>query len=240
MGIALVEGRDLVVDGDVVFLKTIRGLRRVDVIYRRVDDEFLDPLAFRPDSLLGVPGLVGAHRAGNVALVNAIGNGVADDKALYAFVPNFIRYYLGEDPILENVPTWVCADPSDLRYVLDHLPELVVKPVGASAGYGVCLGPRADRATLDRVRANLRDSPRSFIAQPLVGLSRAPCWDTARQRFVGRHVDLRMYCLYDGRTVTIVPGGLTRVALRAGEMVADSSQGGGSKDTWVLEGDVPA
>ena len=238
MGIELVEGRDLVVDGDVVFMKTIRGLRRVDVIYRRVDDDFLDPLVFRADSLLGVPGLVGAYRAGNVAIVNAIGNGVADDKALYAFVPNFIRYYMGEDPILDNVPTWVCADPNDLRYVLDHVAELVVKPVGESGGYGICLGPMADRATLERVRANLRETPRNFIAQPLIGLSRSPCWDTESQRFVGRHVDLRPFSLYDGRTVTIAPGGLTRVALRPGSMVVNSSQGGGSKDTWVLEGDA--
>ena len=237
MGIELVEGRDLVVDGDVVFMKTIRGLRRVDVIYRRIDDDFLDPLAFRPDSILGVPGLIGAYRARNVALVNAVGNGVADDKAVYAYVPTFIRYYLGEEPILRNVETYLCHRPDDLTYVLEHLHELVVKPVGESGGYGLLMGPMADRATLATFRARLRADPRNYIAQPLVGLSRVPCWDADGGRLVGRHVDLRPYCLYDGDRVTIVPGGLTRVALREGSMVVNSSQGGGSKDTWILQGE---
>jgi uncharacterized circularly permuted ATP-grasp superfamily protein len=234
MGIELVEGRDLVVDSDVVYMKTIRGLRRVDVIYRRVDDDFLDPLTFRADSVLGVPGLIGAYRAGNVALVNAVGNGVADDKAVYAWVPTFIRYYLGEEPILENVPTYVCSEPDQLRYVLDHLEELVVKPVGESGGYGMLFGPGSDGATIDRFRETLREDPRNYIAQPVVGLSRCPVYDAETGRLVGRHVDLRPYCLFDGEKVTIVPGGLTRVALRAGSLVVNSSQGGGSKDTWVL------
>jgi uncharacterized circularly permuted ATP-grasp superfamily protein len=237
MGIELVEGRDLVVDADVVYMKTIHGLRRVDVIYRRIDDDFLDPLTFRPDSLLGVPGLVNAYRARNVALVNAVGNGVADDKAVYAYVPKFIRYYLGEEPILRNVETYLCDDPSQLSYVLDHLSELVVKPVGESGGYGLLMGPTADRATLEQFRARLRDDPRNYIAQPVVPLSRVPCWDAEQNVLAGRHVDLRPYCLYDGERVTIVPGGLTRVALREGSMVVNSSQGGGSKDTWVLAGD---
>ncbi len=237
MGIELVEGRDLVVDSDIVYMKTIRGLRRVDVIYRRIDDEFLDPMAFRPDSLLGVPGLISAYRARNVALVNAVGNGVADDKAVYAYVPTFIRYYLGEEPILRNVETYLCSKPDQLSYVLEHLEELVVKPVGESGGYGLLMGPTSDKATIDAFRARLKADPRNYIAQPVIGLSRVPCYDAARGTLVGRHVDLRPYCLYDGDKVTIVPGGLTRVALREGSMVVNSSQGGGSKDTWVLRGD---
>ena len=238
MGIELVEGGDLVVDADVVYMKTIRGLRRVDVIYRRVDDDYLDPLAFRPDSLLGVPGLMGAYRARNVALVNAVGNGVADDKAMYAFVPHFIRYYLGEDPILANVETFVCSEAVHLRHVLAHLEELVVKPVAESGGYGMLIGPTADRATLDAFRTRLAADPRNYIAQPVVALSRCPVWDESAGRLVPRHVDLRPYCLYDGRDVRVVPGGLTRVALRPGSLVVNSSQGGGSKDTWVLCGET--
>jgi uncharacterized circularly permuted ATP-grasp superfamily protein len=238
MGIELVEGSDLVVDADVVYMKTIRGLRRVDVIYRRIDDDFLDPLAFRADSVLGVPGLMGAYRARHVALCNAVGNGVADDKAVYAYVPTFIRYYLGEEPILRNVETWLCSEPDQLRYVVEHLEQLVVKPVGESGGYGLLMGPMADRATLAEFRDRLQADPRNYIAQPLVELSQVPCWDEQRGRLVGRHVDLRPYCLYDGDRVTIVPGGLTRVALREGSMVVNSSQGGGSKDTWVLGDDA--
>jgi len=234
MGVELVEGRDLVVDSDVVYMKTIRGLRRVDVIYRRVDDDFLDPLLFRPDSVLGVPGLVGAYRAGNVALVNAVGNGVADDKAVYAWVPTFIRYYLGEDPILQNVDTYLCEDPKQRSHVLAHLDELVVKPVGESGGYGMLVGPSADGATIDRFREAIQTDPRNYIAQPVIGLSRTPCYDPGTKQLVGRHVDLRPYCLYDGEKVTIVPGGLTRVAMRSGSLVVNSSQGGGSKDTWVV------
>jgi uncharacterized circularly permuted ATP-grasp superfamily protein len=237
MGIELVEGRDLIVDAGVVHMKTIHGLKRVDVIYRRVDDDFLDPLVFRPDSLMGVPGLMGAYRAGNVALANAIGNGIADDKAIYVHVPDFIRYYLGEEPILGSVETYVCSRPGDLAYVLEHLPELVVKAVGESGGYGMLIGPAADRKTLQSFRERIQCDPRNYIAQPVVALSRVPSYDPESQRMAGRHVDLRPYCLYDGSKVTIVPGGLTRVALQPGSLVVNSSQGGGSKDTWVLRGD---
>jgi uncharacterized circularly permuted ATP-grasp superfamily protein len=237
MGIELVEGRDLIVDGGVVFMKTIRGLKRVDVIYRRVDDDFLDPLTFRRDSVLGVPGLMGAYRAGNVALANAVGNGVADDKAIYAFVPAFIRYYLGEEPILRSVETYLCARPKDLSYVLDHLPELVVKAVGESGGYGMLIGPEADRAQIADFRERIQANPRNYIGQPVIALSRVPSYDASSGTVAGRHVDLRPYCLFDGQKVTIVPGGLTRVALQRGSLVVNSSQGGGSKDTWVLRGD---
>lgn len=237
MGIELVEGRDLIVDGGIVYMKTIRGLNRVDVIYRRVDDEFLDPLTFRPDSVLGVPGLMGAYRAGNVALANAVGNGVADDKAIYAYVPTFIRYYLGEDPILRSVDTYLCSRQDDLAYVLDHLTELVVKAVGESGGYGMLMGPSADRTRIEEFRERIKANPRNYIAQPVLALSRVPSYDPASSSIAGRHVDLRPYCLYDGEKVTIVPGGLTRVALQQGSLVVNSSQGGGSKDTWVLFGE---
>jgi uncharacterized circularly permuted ATP-grasp superfamily protein len=237
MGIELVEGRDLVVVDDVVYMKTIHGLTRVDVIYRRVDDDFLDPLAFRAGSLVGVPGLMNAHRAGNIALANAVGTGVADDKAIYAYVPAFIKYYLGEDPILQNVETYLCSNPTDLSYVLDHLPELVVKAVGESGGYGMLMGPASDRKTIEEFRERLKADPRNYIAQPVIPLSRVPSFDPATGAMSPRHVDLRPYCLYDGQKVTIVPGGLTRVALQRGSLVVNSSQGGGSKDTWVLRGD---
>ncbi|MGA3027525.1 MAG: circularly permuted type 2 ATP-grasp protein [Bryobacteraceae bacterium] len=237
MGVELVEGRDLIVDGDIVYMKTIRGLTRVDVIYRRLDDEFLDPLAFRSESLLGVPGLMGAYRAGNVALANAIGNGVADDKAIYAYVPDFIRYYLGEDPILENVETRICSRPPDLAYVLEHLGDLVVKAVGESGGYGMLLGPYATAAMIEDFRKRLLADPRNYIAQPVISLSRCPAYDAHASKMAGRHVDLRPYCLFDGEKVIIVPGGLTRVALKPGSLVVNSSQGGGSKDTWVLRGE---
>jgi uncharacterized circularly permuted ATP-grasp superfamily protein len=237
MGIELVEGRDLIVDGGIVYTKTIRGLKRVDVIYRRIDDEYLDPLTFRRDSVLGVPGLMGAYRAGNVALANAVGNGVADDKAIYAYVPEFIRYYLGEEPILRTVETFLCANPSDLSFVLDHLPDLVVKAVGESGGYGMLIGPASDSKKIEDFRERVKANPRNYIAQPVVGLSRVPSYDPASGTVAGRHVDLRPYCLYDGDKVTIVPGGLTRVALQANSLVVNSSQGGGSKDTWVLRGE---
>jgi uncharacterized circularly permuted ATP-grasp superfamily protein len=236
MGVELVQGSDLYVDQDEVFLRTTRGARRVHVIYRRIDDAFLDPEAGRKDSLLGVPGLMRAWAAGTVTLVNAPGNGVADDKAVYAWVPDIIRYYLAEEPILRNVDTFVCSRPDHLAYVLEHVDELVVKAVGESGGYGMLIGPTADRKTLDEFRDRVREDPRNYIAQPLVNLSRCPCFDSAEGRLVGRHVDLRPYCLYNGERVTIVPGGLTRVALQAGSLVVNSSQGGGSKDTWVLEG----
>ncbi len=238
MGIELVEGRDLIVDGAVVYMKTIRGLRRVDVMYRRIDDEFIDPLTFRRDSLLGVPGLMGAYRAGNIALANAIGNGVADDKAIYSYVPAFIRYYLGEDPVLPNVQTYLCSDPKEMTYVLEHLPELVVKAVGESGGYGMLIGPAASRSTIEEFRGRIIANPRNYIAQPVVALSRVPSYDADTRRFVGCHVDLRPYCLFNGEKVIVVPGGLTRVALQHGSLIVNSSQGGGSKDTWVLNGEA--
>ena len=238
MGVELVEGRDLVVDGDVVFMKTIHGLTRVDVIYRRIDDEFLDSLTFRSDSLLGVPGLMGAYRAGNVALANAVGNGVADDKAIYTYVPDFIRYYLGEEPVLRNVDTWLCSKPDHLAYVLEHLHDLVVKEVGESGGYGMLMGPASSQATIEQFRERLVADPRNYIAQPVIGLSRCPSYDATSGAMAGRHIDLRPYCLFNGDKVVLVPGGLTRVALKAGSLVVNSSQGGGSKDTWVLRGDA--
>ncbi len=237
MGVELVEGRDLIVDGGVVYMKTIRGLTRVDVIYRRIDDEFLDSLTFRADSILGVPGLMGAYRAGNVALANAVGNGVADDKAIYAYVPEFIRYYLGEEPVLRSVETFICSKPQDLKYVLDHLDNLVVKAVGESGGYGMLIGPASDRQRIEEFRCRIKANPRNYIAQPVVPLSRVPSYDASEGSIAGRHVDLRPYCLYDGEKVTIVPGGLTRVALQRDSLIVNSSQGGGSKDTWVLRGE---
>ena len=238
MGIELVEGRVLVVDGGIVYMKTIHGMKRVDVIYRRVDDEFLDPLSFRPDSVLGVPGLMAAYRAGNVALANAVGNGVADDKAIYAYVPTFIRYYLGEEPILRSVDTYLCSRPQDRAYVLEHLPELVVKTVGESGGYGMLMGPWAEKKQIEDFREKILHDPRNFVAQPVLPLSRVPSYDAEGGCMAGRHVDLRPYCLYDGEKVTIVPGGLTRVALERGSLVVNSSQGGGSKDTWVLRAEM--
>jgi len=231
MGIELVEGRDLLVHDNVVYMRTTAGLRRVDVIYRRVDDDFLDPLCFRPDSSLGVAGLFNAYRAGNVNLANAIGTGVADDKAIYAYVPAIIRYYLDEEPILANVKTFLLTKPSQRHYVLEHLEELVIKAVGESGGYGMLIGPHSSKQQREEFRRRIEAEPRNYIAQPTLQLSRAPCFlDGAVQ---ARHVDLRPYVLY-GQNVTLVPGGLTRVALRAGSLVVNSSQGGGSKDTWVL------
>ncbi len=238
MGIELVEGRDLIVDSEIVYMKTIRGLTRVDVIYRRIDDEFIDPLSFRRDSLLGVPGLMGAFRAGNVALANAIGNGVADDKAIYAYAPTFIKYYLGQDPILRNVDTYLCSREDQLNYVLEHLDQLVVKAVGESGGYGMLIGPAATKEKIEDFRAKLISDPRNYIAQPVIGLSRCPAYDPRTGRMAGRHVDLRPYCLFNGEKVTIVPGGLTRVALEPGSLGVNSSQGGGSKDTWILRGET--
>jgi uncharacterized circularly permuted ATP-grasp superfamily protein len=231
MGIELVEGRDLLVHDNVVYMRTTAGPRRVDVIYRRVDDDFLDPLVFRPGSRLGVPGIFNAYRAGNVGLGNAIGTGVADDKAVYAYVPAIIRYYLGEDPILPNVETYLCSDPVQRAYVLDHLEDLVVKAVGESGGYGMLIGPQSTADQREEFRRRIASDPRNFIAQPTLSLSRAPCFIEGRVE--PRHVDLRPYVLYGAR-ITIVPGGLTRVALTKGSLVVNSSQGGGSKDTWVL------
>lgn len=231
MGIELVEGRDLLVHDNIVYMRTTAGLRRVDVIYRRVDDDFLDPLCFRRDSSLGVPGLFNAYRAGNVTLANAIGTGVADDKAMYAYVPAIIKYYLGEEPILPNVHTYLLSDKSQRDYVLEHLDQLVVKAVGESGGYGMLIGPHSIQKDRDEFRRRILAEPRNYIAQPTLALSRGACFlDGAVE---SRHIDLRPYILY-GESVTLVPGGLTRVALRRGSLVVNSSQGGGSKDTWVL------
>ena len=231
MGIELVEGRDLVVHDNVCYMRTTSGLRRVDVIYRRVDDDFIDPLAFRADSMLGVPGLFNAYRAGNVTLANAFGTGVADDKALYAFVPEIIRYYLKEEPVLHNVETFLCFREKDREHVLANLDKLVVKAVGGSGGYGMLIGPHASAKERAMFAEKIRANPRNYIAQPTISFSRAPC--LIGDELQPRHVDLRPYVLY-GDKVTIVPGGLTRVALREGSLVVNSSQGGGSKDTWVL------
>ena len=232
MGIDLVQGSDLFVDDASVYMRTTRGRRRVDVIYRRVDDEFLDPLAFRAESLLGVPGLLATCRMGRVTCANAIGTGVADDKAIYAYVPTIIKYYLGEDEILPNVKTYIAADPSERGYILEHIAELVVKSVNESGGYGMLIGPHAPRADLDEYRARVQQDPRGYVAQPTLALSRHPTWSV--DHLEGRHVDLRPFILY-GRDIRVTPGGLTRVALRSGSLVVNSSQGGGAKDTWVLE-----
>ncbi|HWC29565.1 MAG TPA: circularly permuted type 2 ATP-grasp protein [Dehalococcoidia bacterium] len=231
MGIELVEGRDLVVIDDAVHMRTTRGLERVDVLYRRVDDDFLDPQVFRQDSMLGVPGLMRAYKSGHLGLVNAPGTGVADDKVVYAFVPQIIRYYLGEEPILDNVPTYLCWRDSDMSYVLEHMAELVVKPANESGGYGLLVGPQATTEELDDFKQRVKASPRNYIAQPTLALSRAPV--IVGDHLEGRHVDLRPYILY-GRDLYVLPGGLTRVALKKGSLVVNSSQGGGSKDTWVV------
>jgi len=232
MGIELVEGRDLVIDGGFVYMRTTAGLRRVDVIYRRVDDDFLDPLCFRPDSLLGVPGLMNAYRVGNVALVNSVGTGVSDDKAIYPFVPDMIKFYMNEEPILPNVPTYICARESDRKYVLENLDKLVVKATNESGGYGMLMGHQSTKAEQDQFAEMIRKDPRNFIGQPVVQLSQHPSF--TEDHFEGRRIDLRPYILY-GEKVIVMPGGLTRVALRKGSLVVNSSQGGGSKDTWVLE-----
>jgi uncharacterized circularly permuted ATP-grasp superfamily protein len=232
MGIELVEGRDLVIHDNVVYMRTTAGLKRVDVIYRRVDDDFIDPLAFRPDSILGAAGLFNAYRAGNVTLANAFGTGVADDKALYAYVPAIIKYYLNEDPILNNVETYLMTDKAQRQHTLENLDKLVVKAVGESGGYGMLIGPHSSEADRTDFRARIEAHPRNYIAQPTLDFSRSPCLQEDGS-IEPRHVDLRPYILF-GDKVTIVPGGLTRVALRKGSLVVNSSQGGGSKDTWVL------
>ena len=232
MGVSLVEGRDLVVRDDHVFMKTTGGLARVDVIYRRIDDDFLDPEAFNPASMLGVRGLMRAYRAGNVVLANAIGTGIADDKAVYAYLPRIIRYYLDEEAILPNVETHICREREGLEYTLRHLEELVVKPVGESGGYGILIGPHASRKALAEFRRRLRAAPSNYISQPVVQLSVCPT--VTRSGIEPRHVDLRPFAV-TGRSTWVLPGGLTRVALRKGSLIVNSSQGGGSKDTWVLE-----
>lgn len=232
MGVPLVEGRDLVIENDRVFMKTVAGLEPVDVIYRRIDDGFLDPLAFRPDSALGVPGLFECYRKGTVGLANAIGTGVADDKAVYAYMPRIIRYYLSEDPILLNVETHICREPEGLQITLDKLQDLVVKPVGESGGYGIVIGPRASAGELAETRARIEANPANYISQPMIDLSVAPTLIDGRVE--PRHVDMRPFAV-TGRSTWVLPGGLTRVALRRGSLIVNSSQGGGSKDTWVLE-----
>src|SRR3954465_14399654 len=242
LGIELVEGRDLVVKGEVVVMRTTEGLKRVAVIYRRIDDDFLDPLSFRPDSALGVPGLMSAYIAGNATLANpvgtgaadanAVGTGVADDKAVYSYMPEIVKFYLGEEPILKNVPTWRCREPEHLSYVLDNLSELVVKEVHGSGGYGMLIGPKADKLALEAFREKLKRDPRGFIAQPTLALSTVPT--LVEEGLAPRHVDLRPFVLTGRDRIRIVPGGLTRVALKAGSLVVNSSQGGGTKDTWVL------
>jgi uncharacterized circularly permuted ATP-grasp superfamily protein len=234
MGIEIVEGSDLVVENDRVYMRRSDGLAPVHVIYRRLDDDFLDPTVFRKDSLLGVPGLVNAHRKGNVALCNPIGTGVADDKAMYHYVPRMIKFYLGQDPILHNVRTFLSSDRTDLAYILENLPKLVVKSVNEAGGYGMLVGPHSNQAQIEEFREKIRANPRNFIAQPTIGLSRCP--SVCESTIEGRHIDLRPYIL-NGESIKIMPGGLTRVALRKGSLVVNSSQGGGSKDTWVLADD---
>jgi uncharacterized circularly permuted ATP-grasp superfamily protein len=234
MGVSLVEGRDLVVQDNVVYMRTTEGLRRVDVIYRRVDDMFVDPLSFRPDSILGVAGVMNAYRAGNVVIANAPGCGVADDKAVYAYVPAIIDYYLQQDAILPNIETFLCREQSHLSHVLANLDKLVVKAVGESGGYGMLVGPHATAAQRAEFADKLAHDPANYIAQPTISLSTAPCFINGG--IEARHVDLRPFILRGQKTV-LTPGGLTRVALRKGSLVVNSSQGGGSKDTWVLSGD---
>jgi uncharacterized circularly permuted ATP-grasp superfamily protein len=232
MGIEIVEGRDLVVKDRFVYMRTTKGLVRVDVIYRRIDDDFIDPVVFRKDSVLGVPGLMNAYMAGNVALANAVGTGIADDKVIYYFVPKMIEYYLGEKPILPNVPTFLPSEEKDMDYVMKNLPELVVKAANESGGYGMLMGPTASKEEIEKFRELIKADPRNYIAQPVISLSQSPTWcDGAME---GRHIDLRPYII-NGEDVKIVPGGLTRVALKKGSLVVNSSQGGGSKDTWVLK-----
>jgi uncharacterized circularly permuted ATP-grasp superfamily protein len=232
MGVELVEGADLFVKDNVVYMRTTSGRQRVDVIYRRIDDAYLDPLAFRKDSMLGVPGLFSAYRAGNVSLANAVGTGVADDKSTYLYVPEMIRFYLKEEPILANVPTWRCDKPKDLAHVMEHLAELVVKEVQGSGGYGMLVGPTASKPEREAFRKLLKANPANYIAQPTLSLSTCPTF--VKRGIAPRHVDLRPYVL-SGKEVKLVPGGLTRVALKEGSLIVNSSQGGGTKDTWVVE-----
>lgn len=232
MGIPLVEGQDLFVEDNVVYMRTTQGPKQVDVIYRRIDDDFLDPQTFKPESVLGVAGLMKAYQAGHVSLVNAPGTGVADDKAIYAYVPKIIRYYLDQDVILQNVPTYLCSDEKDCQFVLEHLDQLVVKSVNEAGGYGMLMGTQANDQERKEFALKIKDNPRNFIAQPTIGLSRTPVIN--EEGLEGRHVDLRPYILY-GKDIYVLPGGLTRVALKKGSLVVNSSQGGGSKDTWVVE-----
>jgi len=234
MGVPLVQGSDLIVEDERVYMRTISGLRPVHTIYRRLNDDFLDPAVFRPESALGVAGLIGAWKAGNVAIANAVGTGVADDKAVYAYMPRIIKYYLGEEPLIKNVETHICREPEGLQYTLDNLDKLVIKPVGESGGYGITIGPRASAAQLEAARAALLADPDNWISQPMIGLSVAP---TLGEDGIGpRHLDLRPF-IVTGKESWVLPGGLTRVAMKQGSLIVNSSQGGGSKDTWVLAED---
>jgi uncharacterized circularly permuted ATP-grasp superfamily protein len=235
MGIEIVEGRDLVVRDARVYMRTTKGLKPVHVIYRRLDDDFLDPTVFRRDSMLGVPGIVHAYRMGNVSLANSIGTGIADDKVMYYFVPRMIKYYLDQEPILPNVPTYLANEEADKKYILENLGSLVVKAANESGGYGMLMGPKATTEEIEAFRKKVEAEPRNYIAQPMISLSRHPT-HVGEDGVEGRHIDLRPFVLY-GEKIEIVPGGLTRVALRKGSLVVNSSQGGGSKDTWVLYGD---
>lgn len=233
LGCELVEGRDMFVKGDMLYMRTTEGPKRVDVIYRRVDDDFIDPLVFRPDSMLGVPGLMSVYQAGNVTLANAVGTGIADDKAVYSYMPDIIKFYLGEEPILKNVETYRCREPDQLKYVLENIDKLVVKEVHGSGGYGMLIGPAADKKTIEAFAAKVKAAPDGFIAQPTLALSTCPTF--VEEGIAPRHVDLRPFVLTGRDKVRIVPGGLTRVALSKGSLVVNSSQGGGTKDTWVLD-----
>jgi len=232
MGVELVEGRDLVVADNRLYMRTTNGFERIDSLYRRLDDDFIDPLAFNPDSLLGVPGIFDLYRKGRVALINSPGTGIADDKVVYAYVPKIIEYYLKQDPIIPNVPTWLCWEDESREHVLKHLDELVVKPANESGGYGMLIGPHATDAEREKFAKLIQENPRNYIAQPTLKLSRMPV--IVDDHFEGRHVDLRPFILY-GEDIHVLPGGLTRVALRKGSLVVNSSQGGGSKDTWALQ-----
>jgi len=235
MGIPLVEGRDLFVEKDIVYMKTIYGPKKVDVIYRRVDDEFIDPLVFRKDSMLGIPGLISAYRAGNVTLANAPGTGVADDKAVYHYVPAIIKYYLGEEPILNNVQTYHCEKDSDFKYVLENIDKLVVKPVDESGGYGISIGTKLTKEEIEEVKTRIKSDRRKYIAQPIMSLSVHPTFVEETKEFEPRHIDLRTFSLMGKNKTYTLKGGLTRVALKKGNLIVNSSQGGGSKDTWVLD-----
>ncbi|MGM0945336.1 MAG: circularly permuted type 2 ATP-grasp protein [Bacteroidota bacterium] len=231
MGVELVNGVDLIVKDKVVYMQTTKGLEQIDVLYRRIDDSFLDPLTFKPESMLGIPGIFEAYKAGNIAFANAPGTGVADDKAVYAYVPRIIKYYLDEDPILNNVPTYLCREEEDRKYVLEHIEQLVVKETNAAGGYGMLIGPKSTKEEHDKFRQLIKDNPKNYIAQPTLSLSTVPC--LTDKGIDARHVDLRPYILY-GDEIEVIPGALTRVALKKGSLVVNSSQGGGSKDTWVL------
>ena len=235
MGVELVEGRDLFVENDFVYMKTIRGLQKVDVIYRRIDDQFIDPLEFKPDSLIGVPGLFAAYKKGNVNIVNAPGTGVADDKAIYTYVPKIIKYYLNEEPILNNVHTYHCSNPDELKYVLENVANLVIKPVDEAGGYGISIGNKLTKEEIENVKKTIKDNPRKYVAQPIMSLSTHATYIEETESFEQRHIDLRTYTLLGENKEFVLKGGLTRVALQKGNLIVNSSQGGGSKDTWVLK-----